>query len=150
MPMRLGAGLPAFEESSLWVNGSVSRESLSGHPVLVHFWAVSCHLCKEELSIVNHWRNVYGEANGLQVIGVHAPRTSQDSRLQAEAVISAYELEHPILVDDQLIVSRAFQNEYVPAYYVFDDQLELRHFQAGERGLHMVDQRLQRVLGMKG
>ena len=148
MPMRLREELPAFDQALRWANDPVRREQLTGHPVLVHFWAVSCQLCKEELAIVNHWRLVYGEQYGLQVIGVHMPRTAIDAAANAEAVIKEYELEHPIVLDEQLSLSREFRNAFVPAYYVFDRQLELRYSQAGERGLHMVDQRLRRVLGI--
>ncbi len=146
MTLRLRDKLPAFDQVSQWVNGSMSREELLGAPVLVHFWAVSCHLCKEEFPIVNHWRLVYGQQYGLQIIGVHAPRTSVDHNANAQATAAEYELEHPIILDEQLSLSRAFDNSFVPAYYVFDSQLELRYYQAGERGLHTVNQRLRRLL----
>ncbi|KFM99351.1 thiol-disulfide oxidoreductase ykuV domain protein [Bacillus clarus] len=41
-------------------------------------------------------------------------------------------ITQPILVDNQHKITDAFENQYVPAYYVFDKTGVLRHFQAGE------------------
>ena len=40
----------------------------------------------------------------------------------------------------------AFDNQYVPAYYVFDKAGQLRHFQAGGSGMKMLEKRVNRVL----
>lgn len=150
MPMKLRTQLPEFTGVTEWVNGKVSIEQLQGHPVLVHFWAVSCHMCKEGLPFINHWRDVYGEEYKLKIIGVHMPRSEKDTEIEpVKATINKYELTHPIIIDNDHTVTDAFQNEFVPAYYLFDDKLQLRHFQAGERGLQMVDQRIQKILGVK-
>lgn len=150
MPMKLRTEIPDFTGVTEWVNGQVDKEVLQGHPVLVHFWAVSCYLCKEGLPFINHWRDVYGEQYKLKIIGVHMPRSEKDTEIEPiKATISEYELTHPIIIDNAHTVTDAFQNEFVPAYYLFDDKLQLRHFQAGERGLQMVDQRIQKILGVK-
>ena len=39
-----------------------------------------------------------------------------------------------------------FDNQYVPAYYVFDKDGQLRHFQAGGGGMKMLEKRVNRVL----
>lgn len=151
MPMRLRTEIPGFEGVTEWVNGQISKEDLQGNPVLVHFWAVSCHLCKEGLPIINHWRDTYGEQYGLKMVGVHMPRSEKDTEIgPVKDIIRQYELTHPVMIDNEHTVTDAFQNEFVPSYYLFDEQLQLRHFQAGERGLQMVEQRLQKLLGVKG
>lgn len=148
MPMRLRSEMPEFEGVTEWVNGQVSKQDLEGKPVLIHFWAVSCHMCKESLPQINEWRKMYGEQHDLQVIGVHMPRSEKDTEIEpVKETIKKYELEHPIMVDNQHKITDAFQNEYVPAYYLFDGKQQLRHFQAGERGLKMVEQRLNKILG---
>ena len=40
----------------------------------------------------------------------------------------------------------AFDNQHVPAYYVFDKDGQLRHFQAGGSGMKMLEKRVNRVL----
>lgn len=147
--MRLREELPDFPGITEWVNGQVSKADLAGKPVLVHFWAVSCYMCKESLPQVNEWRDKYA-ANGLRVVGIHMPRSEADTNIEAiKEMIAQYELTHPIAIDNQMKTTDAFQNEYVPAFYLFDESLQLRHFQAGEKGLNLVKKRLHRILGIE-
>lgn len=150
MPMRLRSELPDFQGVTEWVNGEVNKTELKGRPVLIHFWAVSCHMCKESLPQINEWRDKYGKEFNLQVIGVHMPRSEKDTDIeQVKETISKYDLTHPIMVDNEHSITDAFENEYVPAYYLFDGESQLRHFQAGEKGLKMVEQRINKILGVK-
>ncbi|WP_128896203.1 redoxin domain-containing protein [Longirhabdus pacifica] len=148
--MRLRSELPAFEGVTEWINGEVSKEDVQGKPVLIHFWAVSCHMCKEGLPLINEWRSKYEQEYDLQVIGVHMPRSEKDTDITVvKDVIKQYNLEHPVMVDNKHVVTDVFQNEYVPAYYLFDGEQKLRHFQAGEKGLALVEKRLHKVLGVE-
>lgn len=147
--MRLREELPDFPGITEWVNGQVTKADLAGKPVLVHFWAVSCYMCKESMPQINEWRDKYKE-KGLQVVGVHMPRSEADTDLEAiKETIAKYELTHPIAIDNEMKTVDAFQNEYVPAFYLFDETLQLRHFQAGEKGLNLVKKRLNRILGIE-
>lgn len=149
MPLRLRSEIPEFNGVTEWVNGEISKDDLKGKPVLVHFWSVSCGICKKTLPDINEWREKYKPYN-LQLIGVHMPRSEKDTEIQpVKDTIEKYELIHPQMIDNQHSVVDAFQNEYVPAYYLFDAEGKLRHYQAGEKGLQMVEQRLKRVLNIK-
>ncbi|MED4584084.1 redoxin domain-containing protein [Brevibacillus choshinensis] len=147
--MRLREELPDFPGITEWVNGQVTKADLVGSPVLVHFWSVSCYMCKESMPSVNEWRDKYA-ANGLKVIGIHMPRSEQDMDMETiKQTIVEHNLTHPIAIDNEMKTVDAFQNEYVPAFYLFDENLQLRHFQAGEKGLNLVKKRLFRILGIE-
>lgn len=147
--MRLREELPDFPGITEWINGQVTKADLAGSPVLVHFWSVSCYMCKESMPNINEWRDKYA-ANGLKVIGIHMPRSESDTNMEAiKETIAQYNLTHPIAVDNEMKTVDAFQNEYVPAFYLFDENLQLRHFQAGEKGLNLVKKRLFRILGIE-
>lgn len=147
--MRLREELPDFPGITEWVNGQVTKADLAGSPVLVHFWSVSCHMCKESMPSVNEWRDKYAD-KGLKVIGIHIPRSEKDTDIAAiKATIAEHNLTHPIAIDNQMQTADAFQNEYVPAFYLFDENLQLRHLQAGEKGLSLVKKRLFRILGIE-
>lgn len=147
MPLPLYAPLPDFEGATGWINGEPTRESLAGRPVLVHFWSAGCHLCKQEFPILNFLLETYGKDGGFRMIGIHSPRTTLDlEEGLAETIVREEELGHPVLIDNRLTVTGKFGNEYVPAYYLFDENLKLRHYQAGEHALRMVEQRLRRVI----
>ncbi|MEI7028129.1 redoxin domain-containing protein [Paenibacillus sp. y28] len=150
MPMRLRTELPGFAGVTEWINSQVDLEALRGKPVLVHYWAVSCYMCKEGLPLLNEWRVKFGEQYGLQLVGIHMPRSEKDTDVEAvKEMVKQYELQHPIAVDNAHAVTDAFQNEYVPAFYLFDDQLQMRFFGAGEKALGMVEQRIHKILGPK-
>ncbi|WNC14038.1 redoxin domain-containing protein [Brevibacillus brevis] len=147
--MRLREELPDFPGITEWVNGQVTKADLAGSPVLVHFWSVSCHMCKESMPSVNEWRDKYA-ANGLKVVGIHMPRSEKDTDIETiKQTIAEHNLTHPIAIDNEMKTVDAFQNEYVPAFYLFDENLQLRHFQAGEKGLNLVKKRLFRILGIE-
>jgi len=150
MPMRIGTEMPSLEGATEWFNatGAHAAAEAKGHPTLVHFWSVSCGMCKENLPRVAEWRDRRA-SEGLRVIAVHMPRHEADTDTEAvrDAVVT-YKITEPCAVDNQHVLRDAFQNEqgYVPAYYLFDAEGHLRGFAAGEYGLKVIGPALDRVL----
>lgn len=143
MPLSFQAPLPDFGRDNVWFNGAVNRESLQGKPVLVHFWSVSCQLCKEGLHLLEFLRDTRGAEIGLELVGVHTPRIPSDTDLERVAgAILEFGLTHPVLADSDGTVAGAFRNEFVPAYYLFDGNHRLYHYHAGEHALRWVERRL--------
>jgi thiol-disulfide isomerase/thioredoxin len=150
MPMRIGTELPSFEGATEWFNatGAAAAEQAKGHPTLVHFWSVSCGMCKDNLPRLSEWRDRY-EPDGLRVIAVHMPRYEADTDTEAvRDAVTTYNITEPCAVDNDHRLRAAFQNEqgYVPAYYLFDAGGRLRGFAAGEFGLKVIGPALERVL----
>jgi thiol-disulfide isomerase/thioredoxin len=147
--MALKSQMPELEGASTWLNGEVKKSDLVGNkPTLIHFWSISCGLCKEAMPNVNEFRDQYKDK--LNVIAVHMPRSEKDLDLEEiKKVAAEHEITQPIFVDDHHKLTDAFENEYVPAYYVFDEEGQLRHFQAGGGGMKMLTKRVNRVLGIK-
>jgi thiol-disulfide isomerase/thioredoxin len=150
MPMRIGTELPSLEGATEWFNATGARaaEEAKGHPTLVHFWSVSCGLCKENMPRLSEWREARA-AEGLRVIAVHMPRYEADADVEAvRDAVAEYEITEPCAVDNEHRLRDAFQNEqgYVPAYYLFDAEGKLRGFAAGEYGLKVIGPALDRVL----
>jgi|SRR5215472_3975084 len=153
MGMRIGTQMPALEGATEWFGGTqqAAEMSAAGSPTLVHFWSVSCHICKDNLPRVAAWRDERHSA-GLRVIGVHMPRYEADTDVAAvREAIEKYGISEPCAVDNLHKLRDAFQNDhgYVPAYYLFDAEGKLRGFAAGERGLQMISPALDRLLGIK-
>ncbi|MFB4169493.1 TlpA family protein disulfide reductase [Virgibacillus sp. JSM 102003] len=148
--MRLRDQMPELEGATKWFNSkAIKRESLIGNkPTLIHFWSVSCGTCKEAMPKINEFRDEY--KRDLNVIAVHMPRSEKDLDLdQIKKVANQHDITQPIFVDNDHTLTDAFQNKYVPAYYVFDSEGKLRHFQAGGSGMKMLRKRVNRVLGKK-
>ncbi|MFD2043948.1 TlpA family protein disulfide reductase [Ornithinibacillus salinisoli] len=146
--MRLRAQMPELEGATTWYNSKpiMKADLLGGKPTLIHFWSVSCGLCKEAMPNVNEFRDEYKEE--LNVIAVHMPRSEKDLDLdQVKQVAEEHDITQPLFVDNAHKLTDAFENQYVPAYYVFDEEGKLRHFQAGGGGMKMLRKRVNRVLG---
>ncbi|MGD0472248.1 MAG: TlpA family protein disulfide reductase [Candidatus Velthaea sp.] len=148
MPLRMRTPLPALEGVPTWVNGGLPPAAeLAGHPVLVHFWSISCYICHDVVDKVNGWRDKYGPM-GLKVISVHQPRGPEEldvENVTADA-LGAMGLTQPLAIDNEHTIVGRFSNQFVPAYYVFNRNHELRHFQAGDKGYDRIENALERVL----
>lgn len=149
MPLRMDAPLPSLEGGTDWFNSPpITEEDLKGHPVLIHYWAISCGICKESLPDLNRWIDEYGP-KGLKIISVHMPRQESDTDVaEVKKAIDEYEVRQPCVVDNWHTITDRFENKYVPALYLFDADHKMRHFQAGEKAVKMTEPVIQRVLGL--
>ncbi len=148
MPLRLKTPMPSLDGIADWENGGrPSDEELAGHPVLVHFWSVSCYICHNVADVVSGWRDKY-EPRGLKVIAIHQPRGPEEldvAKVTADAH-GEMGITQPLGIDNTHAVVKAFENEFVPAYYLFDANHELVHRQAGDRGFERLESKIEEVL----
>jgi len=139
--------LPVLDGVAHWINGEPSAEELALRPVLVHFWSLSCYLCHDTAEQVAQWRDLYSK-QGLLVIGIHQPRSQEEleiSKVEEDALGAMKLTQHCAIDNDHTIVDR-FENQFVPAFYVFNRDHQLRHFQAGGQGLERMVTAIERVL----
>lgn len=144
--MKLREPMPELAGATEWLNGEVKKDDLIGEkPTLIHFWSISCHLCKEAMPQVNQFREEY--KGKLNVVAVHMPRSENDLNVEEiKEVAAEHGITQPIYIDSEHKLADIFENQYVPAYYVFDREGKLRHFQAGGSGMKMLEKRVNRVL----
>ena len=151
MPMRIGTPMPSLDGATEWLSGSAKEvlKETEGRPVLIHFWSLSCSMCKDNLPRVAEWREKYASA-GLRLIAIHMPRYPEDTNVDAvREAVTQYGISDPAAIDNEHKLRDAFQNEkgYVPAYYLFDEQHKLKSFAAGEYGTKVMEPALERMLG---
>lgn len=144
--MKLRELMPELTGAVEWLNGQTTREELVGEkPALIHFWSISCHLCKVAMPQINQFYDDYRDK--LNVVSVHMPRSENDLNIEEiKEVAAQHGISQPIFIDSNLKITEAFQNQYVPAYYVFDKDGKLRHFQIGGSSMKMLEKRINRVL----
>lgn len=139
--------LPSFEGAAAWLNGEPSLDALRDTPVVVSFWSKSCYLCHESAEQFNAWRERFSK-EGVAFISVHQPR-SEDELDVADVSKDALEemkLTQPVAIDSAHAIVERFENQFVPAYYVFNRDHQLRHFQAGGKGFERLEAAIARVL----
>ena len=141
--------MPSMEGATAWFNGSIedTLDHAKGKPVLVHFWAVSCGICKDKMPQLQELKAKY-EALGLKTIAVHMPRYEADTDLdKVNEAIAANGIAEPTAVDSLHKLKDAFQNEqgWVPVYYLFDAEGKLKTRAAGEFGISVLTTALDKM-----
>jgi hypothetical protein len=152
MGLRLGTAMPCLDGATEWFGGTQAHAEAEaeGKLTLIHFWSVSCGICKENLTRVAAWRDDLKE-KGLRVIAVQMPRYETDTDVEAvREAIETFGITEPCAVDNDHKLRDAFKNDqgYVPAYYLFDSDGKLRSFAAGERGLDLLKATLERLIAV--
>jgi thiol-disulfide isomerase/thioredoxin len=136
--------MPELTGATEWINGEPDPKELAGSPVLVHFWAVSCHICHENMPTLNAWREEYGP-QGLKMVSIHMPRQEADTNVdRARSDAEKMGVTDPLGIDNEHTLAEAFQNKYVPAYFLFDREGNLRSRAAGDAGVTLLEGALKR------
>lgn len=146
MPIPINAPLPALDGIEEWLNAAPpAPQDLIGSPVLVYFWAVSCHICHENMPYVREWRQKYSP-RGLRLIAVHAPRQAEDTvREKVLEQLESLQIPDPCALDNQHILKARFDSVFWPAYFLFDAQGKLLRRSAGNAGIHMIPPELEKL-----
>jgi len=145
--MRLGSELPSFEGAYGWLGDAAGRDALLGAPILVHFWSVSCYLCKGNYPTIRKWQEEFAD-KGLRVVAVHMPRQEEDlDEQRVRDVVTQLGLTEPCALDNEHAIKDAFQNSdgWVPAYFLFTAEGVLKSRTAGDAGLTMMRSALEKL-----
>ena len=144
--------MPELDGATTWFNGSHDEVTnrTKGKPTLVHFWAVSCGICKDKMPQLKGMIAKYRPL-GLEIIAVHMPRYEADTDLDTvnQAIIDN-RIDEPTAVDSLHKLRDAFQNEqgWVPVYYLFDAEGKLKTRAAGEFGVGVLQTALDKMFAV--
>ena len=131
-----------------WLQGGpVSLNALRGKGVaLIDFWDYTCVNCIRTLPYVVEWHRRYAQ-QGLTVVGVHAPEFS--FARQSEFVLQAikdFQIEYPVVLDNNYVIWRAYSNRFWPAKYVVDSTGRIRYYHYGEGGYRETEALIQALI----
>ena len=149
--LRAESHLPGFEGATGWLNSApLTAADLSGKVVLVDFWTYTCINWLRTLGYVRAWAEKYKD-QGLVVVGVHTPEFPFEQDVDNVSwAVKDLKVEHPVAIDSDYAVWRAFDNNYWPAVYIADAEGRIRHHQFGEGGYTECEMVIQRFLGEAG
>jgi len=146
MPMRLNEPLPSLEGITGWINGEPDLEELNDGPTLVYFWAVSCHICHQNLPKLQEFREKY-VPQGLNMISIHCPRTKSDIDVEkVENSVKHFAITEPCGIDNKHKARKAFENDIWPSYFLFDKEGLLKRRAAGNTGLALINPMIAQML----
>jgi thiol-disulfide isomerase/thioredoxin len=134
-PVRLPveSEFPSLAGANGWLSSQpLTAAALRGKVVLIDFWTYTCINWRRSLPYVRAWSERYKD-NGLVVIGVHSPEFEFEKDVgNIRRAVNDMGVAHPVAVDTNHAVWRAFMNQYWPARYFIDAQGRVRHHQFGE------------------
>jgi thiol-disulfide isomerase/thioredoxin len=138
--------LVALGRAKDWLNSPpLSATSLLGKVVLVQFGTYTCINWLRTLPYIRAWAQKYAPA--LVVIGVHTPEfTFEKDTENVRRAMQQMRIDHPIVIDNDYAIWRAFNNRYWPALYFFDARGRLRQHHFGEGEYARSEMAIQRLL----
>jgi thiol-disulfide isomerase/thioredoxin len=113
---------PELRASDVWINADAPLKisALKGKVVLLDFWAFDCDPCKETIPHVRALYEKYSR-EGLVVIGVHTPRTSDERQLpKLKEAVTRMGIPYPVVVDKDQKVFKDYRCDLWPTQFVID------------------------------
>ena len=105
------------------IDGSqMSLGDYRGKPLLIHFWATWCPICRAEES------NIVVLARDHQVLTV---AMQSGGTAEVAAYLNKHELQFPVMVDESGRIARRFGVLAVPASFIVDANGRIRFVEVG-------------------
>ncbi len=127
-----------------WINSApLTLTDLRGRVVLLDFWTFDCWNCYRSFPWLKSVEKRFAD-QAFTVIGVHTPEFKHE-RVRASIVkkVKEFELDHPVMIDNNFSYWRAMNNRYWPTFYLIDKQGRVRAAYIGET--HKADKRAKAI-----
>jgi thiol-disulfide isomerase/thioredoxin len=143
-----GSRPPAFVGApSDWINSPpLTWKELRGRVVLIDFWEYTCVNCIRTDPYLIAWYERY-HPYGLVIIGIHTPEfgfSTEKANVAAGAKRAG--LDYPILNDPQSKNWNAYNENFWPSKYLFDQDGKLVYEHTGEGSYETTEREIQRLL----
>jgi thiol-disulfide isomerase/thioredoxin len=141
--------LSSLDSRRVWLGSEpLTAAGLRGRAVLVDFWTYSCVNWLRTLPYVSAWHERYRD-RGLVIIGVHAPEFGFEHDLDSvRRAVDDLGVRYPVVIDNDFVVWRAFENHYWPAVYLVDTDGDVRYYHFGEEAYEETERAIQELLGL--
>jgi peroxiredoxin len=114
--IQVGQIAPNWKLPLLDGKGSISLDSLRGHPVWVNFFASWCPPCNAEAPGLAK----FAAANpGIDIVGVDLT-ASETNLANVGKFVSKYNIRFPIVLDQQNAVANSYQVAFIPTSFFID------------------------------
>ena len=138
-----------FPEELEWLNTDkpLTLKELRGKIIILDFWTYCCINCIHILPELKKLEQQYPQ---LVVVGVHSAKfnNEQDKQNIREAIVR-YEIEHPVIVDNDFLIWKTYGIRSWPSFVVIDDKGKYVGQTSGE-GIYDSFNKLIQELTQKG
>lgn len=124
---------PEFPAGLDWLNtdGPLALADLRGKVVLLDFWTYGCINCVHVIPDLKALEEKY--ADELVVIGVHSAKFTHEGETDnIRQIILRYELEHPVINDNNFEVWNLYGARAWPTFVLIDPAGNVLGYQSGE------------------
>jgi thiol-disulfide isomerase/thioredoxin len=141
--------MPSLGGATEWLGTEpLDPAELRGHVVLVDFWTFTCINWLRTEPYVRAWSRAYRD-DGLLVLGVHTPEFSFEHEPErVRTAVLRFDIDYPVVVDNDYAVWDAFANHYWPALYFVDADGLIRDSHFGEGRYEESERQIQQLLGL--
>ena len=141
--------VPELDTSLGWLNTKgISKEKLDSSVVVYDFWTYSCVNCQRTLPNLRALYDRY-EKDGLIIVGIHSPEFDFEKvHLNVEEKTKKYNVNWPVLFDDDMKNWDNFENQFWPAKYISDKNGQLRYEHFGEGRYEETEDVIRELLGV--
>jgi thiol-disulfide isomerase/thioredoxin len=143
--------LSSLDSAAEWLNSEpLTAGALRGNVVVIDFWTYTCINWLRSLPYVRAWAEKY-KNQGLVVIGVHTPEFVFEKNMDnVRRAVKDMRVDYPVVIDNEYMIWRAFDNEYWPALYFADARGRIRHHFFGEGEYEQSEIIIQQLLAEAG
>ena len=117
-----------------WLNvdGGLTLDDLRGHVVVIDFWTYCCINCLHMMPVLERLEDRFAD-DPVLVVGVHANKFPQEAEAEnIRAAIARHGIRHPVVVDDQQQIWKAYRVRAWPTFVVLDTEGKVYGQQSGE------------------
>lgn len=140
---------PPFPSPAVWLNPAQElrrEEELRGHVVVLDFWTYCCVSCLHVLPVLDAIERRYAK-QAVAVVGVHAAKFDSERELDnLRAAIARHHIQHPVLVDNEHELWRAYGVKGWPTLALIDSKGRLRETLPGEIGAEELATKIDELL----
>lgn len=147
--MSSGVHAPELQSNLGWLNTDralLLAGELRGQIVVVDFWTYCCINCIHILPDLAWLEDKYAH-DPVMFIGVHSAKfTNEASRETIRSAILRYEIQHPVLIDENMKLWRAYAVRSWPTVVVIDPRGFVVGVAAGEGNRAVLDDMIKQTL----
>ncbi len=140
------AALPSLAGATAWIGREPTPDELCGRAVLVHFWALSCHLLQEGSATCRPCARLRERfaRRSVTFVSIHMPRQESDTSLsrpgRRRGPRPSGSPSLALAVDGTHALGDRFETGgFWPAYFLFDADGKLRTRAGGAAGLGVLE-----------
>ncbi len=114
--------------------------------ILVDFVTYSCINCIRTFPYLNAWYEKY-QGEGLEIVGIHTPEFAFEKDIEnVRAALKKYDIEFPVVLDNDYATWRAYGNNYWPRKYLIDIEGNIIYDHIGEGAYEETEEKIRAAL----